>query len=159
MLHRTAETRLPAGDAVQPRSLKARRVTRAAVACGILWGLAMLQGCAPTAPDRSRQFIVRVDSIVAPAMIAPNDTLIVWFFGFVGNNGCSYVERVEKYLTVTELRVTIRGKYDGRPGVACTQAPVSLHHPEVVLPPRSSPFNVIVVQPDGALLQRAVVAP
>lgn len=158
-MHRTAATRMPAGDTVRSRSPSARRVTRAAVACVALWGFAMLQGCEPTAPDRSRQFIVRVDSIVAPAMIAQNDTLIVWFFGYVGNNGCYYVEHVEKYLTVTELRVTVRGKYDGRPGVACTQAPVSLHHPEVVLPPRTSPFKVVVLQPDGTLLQRAVVVP
>ena len=158
-MHRTAATSLTAGDTVRPRTLGARRMARAVLACGALAGLAILQGCEPTAPDRSRKFIVRVDSIVAPATSAPSDTLIVWFFGYVGNDGCSYVEHVDKYLTVTELRVTFRGKYDGRPGVACTMAPVSLHHPEVVLPPRSSPFRVIVLQPDGTLLQRAIVVP
>lgn len=158
-MHRTAATSVTAGDTVRQRSLHAGRVARAVVACGALGGLAILQGCEPTAPDRSRQFIVRVDSIVAPATIASNDTLIVWFFGYVGSDGCSYVERVDKYLTHAELRVTFRGKYDGRPGVVCTMAPVSLHHPEVVLPPRSSPFRIIVLQPDGTLLQRAIVVP
>ena len=158
-MHRAAATSLTAGGAARPRSPIARRVARAVLACGLLGSLATLQGCEPTAPDRSRKFIVRVDSIVAPATIASNDTLIVWFFGYVGNDGCSYVEHVDKYLTVTELRVTFRGKYDGRPGVACTMAPVSLHHPEVVLPPRSSPFKIIVLQPDGTLLQGAIVAP
>lgn len=158
-MHRNAASSRTAGDAERPRSLYARRVVRAVLACGVLEGLAMLQGCEPTALDRSRRFIVRVDSIVAPATIAANDTLVVWFFGYVGNDGCSYVEHVDKYLTVTELRVTFRGTYDGRPDVACTMAPVSLHHPEVVLPPRSSPFRIIVLQPDGTLLQRAIVVP
>lgn len=158
-MRRTAATMLTAGDTVPRRLLHARRVVRAVVACGALGGLAILQGCEPTAPDRSRRFIVRVDSIVAPATMAANDTLIVWFFGYVGSDGCSYVERIDKYLTLGELRVTFRGKYDGRPGVACTMAPVSLHHPEVVLPPRSSPFRIIVLQPDGTLLQRSIVVP
>ena len=158
-MHRTTATSLTAGDAARPRSLNARRVARAVLACGVLGGLATLQGCEPTAPDRSRKFIVRVDSIVAPATIASNDTLIVWFFGYVGNDGCSYVEHIDRYLTVTELRVTFRGKYDGRPDVACTMAPVSLQHPEVVLPPRNSPFKIIVLQPDGTLLQRAIAVP
>lgn len=132
------------------------REARALVAGVILAGLAIVQGCEPTAPDRSRNFIVRVDSIVAPATTAPTDTVIVWFFGYVGNNGCSSVERVDRYQTSTELRVTFRGKYDGRPGIGCTQAPVSLHHPEVVLPPRGAPFSVIVLQPDGSELRRTL---
>ena len=158
-MKRTAETLVIAGDTLRRRSLHARRVARTAAACAGLGCLAILLACEPTAPDRSRKFIVRVDSIVAPATIAPNDTLIVWFFGYVGSDGCSYVEHVDKYLTVAELRVTFRGKFDGRPDVACTMAPVSLHHPEVVLPPRSSPFRIIVLQPDGTLLQRTVVVP
>jgi len=144
-------------DSVGPRWVHASRVARTIVACGVVVGLAVLYSCALTDPDRSRTFIVRVDGVVAPPAMAGNDTLIVWFYGNVGSDGCSRVEYVQKYLTRAQLEVTFHGKYDGRPGVVCTFQPVALHYPEVVVPPLSSPFTIIVHQPDGALLRRVVV--
>lgn len=101
-----------------------------------------------------RPFVIRVDSISTPASIAPADTLTARFFGPVGSDGCSRLDRVEKRREGGLLELRFHGTRKG--GVDCSQMPVSLNHEERLVPALPDPFTIRVLQPDGPALERAV---
>jgi hypothetical protein len=98
-------------------------------------------------------FVVRVDSISAPAAVDAGTALDVQFHGYVGPNGCSSLSRVEKRAAPQLLVIRFHGV---RRSGNCTQMPVSLEHAERAEPPLSDPFTIRVLQPDGATLERVV---
>jgi hypothetical protein len=98
-------------------------------------------------------FVVRVDSISAPAAVDAGTVLDVQFHGYVGPNGCSSLSRVEKRAAPQLLEIRFHGV---RRSGNCTQMPVSLEHAERTEPPLSDPFTIRVLQPDGATLERVV---
>ena len=104
--------------------------------------------------DSTDSFVIRVDSISAPASIALADTLTARFFGSVGSDGCSRLERVEKRRDEGLIELRFHGTRKG--GVDCIQMPVSLDHEERIVPPLPDPFTIRVLQPDGAPLERVV---
>jgi hypothetical protein len=99
------------------------------------------------------RFVVRVDSISAPAAVDAGTALEVRFHGWVGPNGCSSLSRVEKRAAPQLLEIRFHGV---RRGGNCTQMPVPLEHAERAEPPLSDPFTIRVLQPDGATLERVV---
>lgn len=102
----------------------------------------------------SERFLVRVDSVSAPAMVALGDTLRMTFFGRVGPDGCSRLEHVAKHATQSSLDIEFHGQRDEHGN--CTQMPVELRHEESVLPPLRDPFHVRVGQPRGVVLERVI---
>ena len=119
-----------------------------------LIGLA-LAGCGLFDPSAER-FLIRVDSIAVPAIVAASDTLMARFHGAVGPDGCWGLARVDRQSTSASLDVTFHGEHDVRNGIGCTASPVALNHTEVVAPPIGTPFTISVHQPDGSLLRRSV---
>jgi hypothetical protein len=99
------------------------------------------------------RFVVRVDSISAPAAVDAGTALAVQFHGWVGPNGCSSLSRVEKRAAPQLLEIRFHGV---RRSGNCTQMPVSLDHAERVEPPLSDPLTIRVLQPGGASLERVV---
>jgi hypothetical protein len=99
------------------------------------------------------EFIIRVDSMVAPPETGSTQTMAVRFFGWVGSDGCSRLTRVERQKNAASLTVRFHGE---RVGGNCTQMPVPLDHEEQVTPPLQDPFTIIVQQPSGADLTRTV---
>jgi len=122
------------------RGLGVLLLSSAGLGCGLL--------------DSTDSFVIRVDSISAPAAITPADTLSARFFGLVGSDGCSRLERVEKRREGGLLELRFHGTRKG--GVDCTQMLVSLDHEERLLPPLPDPFTIRVLQPDGPALERVV---
>lgn len=110
-------------------------------------------GCDLIGPGTER-FLVRVDSISAPAIVAPDETLRVVFFGHVGPDGCSRITRVDKQRTPARLEIAFHGERDD--GAYCTQVPVELRHEEAVAPPLEDPFVIRVTQPGSTSLERVV---
>jgi hypothetical protein len=100
------------------------------------------------------EFVIAVDSIVAPAAIAPDDTLRVRFHGQVGPDGCSRLVSVERRASAAELEVRFHGAR--RRGSYCTQMPVPLDHTETVRPPLVDPFTVTARQPGGAMVNHVL---
>jgi hypothetical protein len=98
-------------------------------------------------------FVVRVDSISAPAEVDAGTALEVQFHGYVGPDGCSSLSRVEKRVAPQLLEIRFHGV---RRSGNCTQMPVPLEHTERAEPPLSDPFTIRVLQPDGASLERVV---
>jgi hypothetical protein len=98
-------------------------------------------------------FIVRVDSISAPAAVDAGTALEVQFHGWVGPNGCSSLSRVEKRAAPQLLEIRFHGV---RRSGYCTQMPVPLEHVERAEPPLSDPFTIRVLQPGGAALEQVV---
>lgn len=118
-----------------------------AVAC--LAGL----GCDLVGPDTTA-FIIRVDSMSALDSIAATDTLTVRFWGKIGGNGCSWLDRVETARSQGLLEITFHGRRRQR-GL-CTQMPTVLKHDETIRPPMQDPFAIRVMQPDGTTLVKSV---
>jgi len=108
--------------------------------------------CDLVGPD-DEHFVIEPDSISAPASIGPGDTLRVRFFGSIGPDGCSRMERVYMRLTAAELQMEFFGIRSH--GGACTQMPVVLDHAESVPPPIGTSFTITVFR-RGPALQRTV---
>jgi hypothetical protein len=122
------------------------------------WGVFLLSlaglGCG-LLDSGTDSFVIRVDSISAPAAIAPADTLTVRFFGGIGPDLCSRLVRVEKRSEPGVLEVRFHGERD-EGGGDCLQMVSLLDHEEKILPPLVDPFIIRVLQPEGAPLERVV---
>lgn len=104
-----------------------------------------------TAPT---EFTIFVNSISAPDAIAPADTLVVRFQGYIGPDQCSRLDRVDRERSPGALDIAFRGERDD--GGLCLQMPAPLDHVEKVLPPMQDPFTIRVRQPDGTHLVKTV---
>ncbi len=98
-------------------------------------------------------FVIRVDSVSAPAAIAPADTITVRFFGSIGPNGCYSLVDAPTTRTPALLEVRFNGK---RVDALCIQTPIFLDHTQRLVPPFVDPFTIRVLQPDGATLEHIV---
>jgi hypothetical protein len=108
--------------------------------------IVILSACDVFGP-RTESFIIRVDSIDAPATVAQGQAFDVVFSGGIGSDGCSTLARVDRTMTVDTLRVRFHG--ERRRGGNCPQMPTRLEHTEPVTPPVNDPFVVIAIQPTG----------
>src|SRR5438034_3127320 len=79
---------------------------------GFLTGLA-LAGCGLFGPS-AEQFLIRVDSIAVPKILAAGDTLTAHFYGGIGPDGCWRLARVDKETTSASLDVTFHGEHQVR---------------------------------------------
>ncbi len=120
--------------------------------CALLSALLLASGCGILEGDATR-FIVRVDSIVAPASVGPEGPLVVRFLGMIGPNGCSRLAEVPSGRSPGLLEVQFHGEL--RDGV-CTQEPVLLDYQQELAPPFLDPFVIRVLQPSGPPLERSV---
>ncbi|TVP51080.1 MAG: hypothetical protein EA350_00270 [Gemmatimonadales bacterium] len=133
----------------------ARGAGAAAVAVMVLSIAVGTAGCDLLGPDRET-FLVRVDSISAPATVSTGDTLTVQFHGFVGSDGCHRLERVDRGRGPGTLVMTFHGERRVGGNIVCTLEPVALTHEERVTPPFDDPFTIVVRQPGGGTLERVV---
>lgn len=124
-------------------------------AIGSLVTILTLASCGIFGPSQA-SFLIRVDSIVAPNVLAASESLTARFYGKIGPDGCWSLAEVDRQATSATLDVTFHGEHDARSGHECTDAPVALNHVEVVAPPLATPFTITVHQPDGSLLRRVV---
>lgn len=112
-----------------------------------------VHGCSVLDPDD--EFVIRVDSISAPASVEPGEPLNVRFHGIIGSNLCYRLDRVERSATAEQLSIRFHGKKRG--GFRdCAQQPAVLEHEETISPPLQDPFTITVRQPSGAPLTRVV---
>jgi hypothetical protein len=100
------------------------------------------------------EFRVHVDSIRAPASIAPAETLSITFFGFIGSNLCSRLARIDKGVGPSVLAITFYGERSDSQD--CQQMPALLEHTEHLPPPLEDPFIIRVQQPTGPPLEKVV---
>lgn len=104
-------------------------------------------GCDPTGVTTKR-FVVRVDSISAPDSITPTEALTVRFWGNLGPDLCSRLDRVDKHRFAGGIELRFHG-VRATGGGDCLQMPAALQHDEMVAPPLENPFTIRVLQPDG----------
>ncbi len=114
-----------------------------------------LAGCGPFDSDGDL-FVIRVQSIVAPALVPASDTLRIRFTGAIGPDGCWNLARVDRRLTDSTLDITFVGVHDASRDHVCVHQPQSLDHEEAIPPPLRTPFTISARQPDGSLLHRVV---
>jgi hypothetical protein len=90
-----------------------------------------------------------VDSLVAPARIAPTDTLKVRMRGTVGPNSCYQFERFSVTRSTDRLTVTPVVRHTTAADVACLTVVVPLNRTYVAAPPfAEGSLTVTVPQPD-----------
>jgi hypothetical protein len=97
---------------------------------------------------QNSEYSLRADSIaVMPA--TSQDSVAVRVYGYIANDGCGRLERVEKSVR----RDTLRRRFVGEARrTTCTQMPIPLDYRELVYAPAGSPVVYAVQQPDGTLL-------
>jgi hypothetical protein len=111
-------------------------------------GCSMLTNADDDASPPVEQTVATVDSLYAPARIAPSDTLSLRMTGTVGPNGCYGfdafdVERSADRLQVAPVVVRRTGE-----GIMCTQAIVPLDETYTAAPPfTEGTLTVVVPQP------------
>lgn len=105
-------------------------------------------------PFEAEEFVVQVDSITGPASVSSTETLTVRFWGRLGPDLCSRLDRVDRDRTPDALELRFHGERSMDGG--CPQMPAILDHQEEIAPPFGDPFTVRVSQPDGALLEKVV---
>lgn len=129
---------------------------RAQVASSVISLMAGLVACGSDSlgPSGTRPFVIRVDSIVA-APAGVGDTLTVTYHGVVGSNLCYALDRVEESQVPDSVVVLFHGVR--QLGVPCEQTFSILTSVRRYLPPRRSPFTVVVRQPDGSFLRKTVL--
>ncbi len=119
---------------------------------------AMLAACdGMLGPTRSA-FTIRVDSVRVPQSVRATDTITAKVWAFVGNNGCYSFDRFSTTRATDHEDVSAEGVHTVGVGVNCTDALVYMRgEPLTITPPfQSSPFRLLVHQPDGTTLNYAV---
>lgn len=119
--------------------------------------LAALAGCGILGPDITR-YVVEVDSVSAPAAVAPGEGFTARFHGTIGSDLCHSLERVERVREDDALTIRFHGIERRDPGTDCAHAISILDHEERVAPPVDRPFTLEVLQPDGSTLEEVVRA-
>ena len=103
----------------------------------------------PTSPE---QFLIRVDSLTAPAQASYAEPFTVTFYGRIGGNTCYSLRRVEREYSPVAVDFTFVGERCVSGGGYAVV--VSLNQPELIQVSRLGPFAIRVHQPDGSTLTR-----
>lgn len=99
--------------------------------------------------------LATVDTVQAPARLAPTDTLRLRLQGMVGPNGCYSLVRIEEERSPGRVVLRPIVRHSGQD--MCTMAIVSLDETVTLEPPfREGPLRVVVPQTDRATVRRTV---
>ena len=101
----------------------------------------------------TRNFTVKVDSILVAASVAAEEHLAVRFVGMVGPNGCYRLADAVTGRSPDLLQIEFQGEYRD---ALCTQEPVYLDYQVNLAPPFSDPFTIRALQPSGPPLEKSV---
>ena len=142
----------PARGRREPGQAGTRRRARV-VGTILLMGTLAAAACNPFGIGTER-FIIAVDSLSAPESVATGDTLVARFWGRIGPDLCSRLDRVDRgrgpHLVTLRFHGVRREEGD------CAQMLALLDHEETVAPPLYDPFTIRVLQPDGTSLEKEV---
>lgn len=135
-----------------------RRAYRKGLSSGIVAFAAALLivsnvGCSVFGPDVEK-FVIRVDSISAPQSIRANESLQITFWGMIGKDLCSRLDRIDRQITTSSLEITFHGKREEKGG--CLTMLALLADVETLTSGLQDPFTIRVVQPSGPAMERVV---
>lgn len=109
--------------------------------------------CNPISVETER-FIIAVDSMSVPESVAAGDTLVARFWGRIGPDLCSRLDRVDLAREPHHLSIRFHGARSEEGD--CPHALALLDHMETIRPPLADPFTIRVLQPDGTYFEREV---
>jgi hypothetical protein len=101
--------------------------------------------------DESKEYVIRVDKVDAPAEVGVADTLRIDLLGVVGTSTCYSLRRVETTRSGNHLDVKAVGFHHNPAGFhACGAQMIYLEERVVAVPPHDpGVFTIVVYQPDG----------
>ncbi|MFB6249640.1 MAG: hypothetical protein ABEL97_13830 [Salinibacter sp.] len=112
-------------------------------------GCSMLTNANNDSSPTVEQNVATVDSLHAPARVAPSDTLNLRLTGTVGPNGCYSFDGFDVERSTDRLRITSVVTHRTGEGLVCTQAIVPLDETYAAAPPfAEGTLTVVVPQPD-----------
>lgn len=112
-------------------------------------GCSMLTNADDDSSPTVEQGVATVDSLHAPARVAPSDTLSLRLTGTVGPNGCYSFDGFDVERSPDRLRIVPVVTQQTGEGLMCTQAIVPLDEVYAAAPPfAEGPLTVVVPQPD-----------
>lgn len=113
-------------------------------------------GCNIVSPaDGLQQYIIRVDSLTAPASVAANDSLPLKFYGALPD-GCHQYSHLEALVGPQRVEVTVFGTMKTGKNVACTLIYGIVSPTLKAPPPHTNPVTVVIHQPNGSELTRQI---
>ncbi len=112
----------------------------------------LASGCDIISPGGSTR-VVQVDSVTVLADQTTATSIPVRFWGYVGSNGCSSLNTIERSVWPDSMLIRFVAETKNS---LCTQMPVPLEHVETITPGASDVFTVIVRQPDQSRLRERV---
>jgi hypothetical protein len=112
-------------------------------------------GACDRSPVEPAQYVIKVDSISAPASVGYAEPFTVTFHGTVGGSSCYSLRRVEREYSAGAVDFVFIGE-------RCTSGNgrllvVALNQPELVRISRLGPVTIRVRQPDGSILTEDLV--
>ena len=124
----------------------------------ILTGI-FISSCNIFGPDKpifeNDEFRIQVDSI--NAVVSINDTVIVRFWGIVGNDSCYKFWHFQSYLEPHKLQITLWGHKDLSSGNNCNSGSVNLNGEQYrAFPVEKGDFEIIVNEPSSQPLKRTI---
>jgi hypothetical protein len=124
-------------------------------AAGII--LASFSSCNIFGPDKpifeNDEFRIQVDSLDAVKSL--NDTLIIRFWGIIGNDSCKKFWHFQSYRQTHKLDITLWGHTEVSSGGSCNSGKVNLDGLQYrVHPVEPGDFEIVVNQPNGPPLIR-----
>jgi hypothetical protein len=116
----------------------------------------MLANCNKGVESQFTPFVVKVDSIAHTSFAASNDTIVVRFFGTIGNDGCHSFSHFETARQALQLDVTVWGQR--QEASACPAVMVYLEGREYkFVPAQMGWLKIIVHQPDGSAIKDSII--
>jgi hypothetical protein len=142
---------MPQAAIRQPPPGRSGRITGLVSILGIA---ALLASCDITGPE-PEGFIIRIDSISAPASLEASDSLVVRFIGVVTGPECRQSMSRTEFRSPSSLWVTFDGELRP-PGSDCAATLVEFQHRIAVPAPLKDPFTITAEDGTGARLQQVV---
>jgi len=116
----------------------------------------LLPSCGPTHPTEVSEFIrVKVDSVSLPAgIIHQTDTLVLKFYGVIGNDGCYSFAHYQGSATASRADIVVWGLHKtSYSGQICAQIIVNLDGRQFrIFPIQAGLYRINIHQPDGSTL-------
>ncbi|MEX2639237.1 MAG: hypothetical protein WD266_01030 [Balneolales bacterium] len=126
------------------------------IPCFLSVVIIVLSGCGLISDsDSENTFVINVESIAAPESVALGDTVVINFFGIIGNNGCFHFSHFEDFEADDGLEIEAHGGFSG--GRSCPEVIVDLDGKAFRYVPDSPGEKIIrVLRPQSDPLERRV---
>jgi hypothetical protein len=116
--------------------------------------LALITAC--VTPPEEQEFVIKVDSVRAPAVVSVGASFDIEFFGTIGPSTCYRLKEYQLAKSSTTADITLVGAHPAE-SRTCGDAFTSVQGLRITIsPPTADPFAVRIHQPDNTVLLKTI---